>query len=155
MKRKTKIRGNGKVKGNGKISSYFASSVPDPEVVEKSKRRKFTAKYKLKILKEVDSMTEPGEFGALLRREGLYHSNIATWKWQREKGELEGLKGKKRGPKEKSSKELERKLDKLERENKRLKKRLEKAEMIIDVQKKISEICGIPLKEVEREEKEW
>ena len=154
MGKKTTVRGNGKVKGNGKVlTNILPVSVPDPEVLEKPRRRKFTADYKLKILKEAEGL-EAGELGALLRREGIYYSNIATWTWQRQKGALEGLSPKKRGPKKKKSKDSDKKLKELERENRRLKERLRKAELIIDVQKKISELCGIPLKEVEIEENE-
>lgn len=106
---------------------------PDPEVVpvKKAKRRKFSAKYKLRILKEYEACTEPGEKGALLRREGLYSSYITTWRRQRERGELEGLKTKRRGPK-KDAQAVE--IAKLKRENERLQQRLEQAELIIDVQ---------------------
>lgn len=142
-----------KINGNGKVSKVIISSVPDPEVLEKGKRRRYPAAYKLKVLKEAEELS-PGGLGSLLRREGIYASNIAMWRWQREKGELEGLSPKKKGPKESSSEELKRKLYELEKENKRLKKRLSHAELIIDVQKKISELSGIPLKEVPAEEED-
>jgi len=142
-----------KIKGNGKVSKVAISSIPDPEVIEKPRRRKYSAAYKLRILKEADYLPS-GCLGSLLRREGLYASNIAMWKWQREKGELEGLSPKKKGPKEISSEELKIKLIELERENRRLKKRLSHAELIIDVQKKISELSGIPLKEVKFDEED-
>lgn len=114
---------------------------PDPEVVpvQKAKRRKFSAKYKLRILKEYEACTEPGEKGALLRREGLYSSYITTWRRQRKYGELEGLKSEKRGPK-KDAQAAE--IAKLKRENERLQQRLEQAELIIDVQKKVSQLLG-------------
>ena len=143
-----------KAKGNGKLSHLNISSIPDSEVLERPIRRKFSADYKLKILQEADTLKNPGDLGALLRREGLYASNIAMWNWQREKGELEGLTPKKRGPKEKSPEELERRIKDLERDNKKLKRRLEHAEMIIDVQKKISELSGIPLKKMEFDEED-
>jgi len=143
-----------KIKGNGKLSHLNISSIPDSEVLERPIRRKFSADYKLSILQEADALKNAGEIGALLRREGLYASNIAMWSWQREKGELEGLTPKKRGPKEKSPEELERRIKDLERDNKKLKRRLEHAEMIIDVQKKISELSGIPLKKMELDEED-
>ena len=143
---------NNKVKGNGKLSHLNISSVPDSEVLERPIRRKFSADYKLRVLQEADTLRDPGDLGALLRREGLYASNIAMWNWQREKGELEGLTSKKRGPKEKSPEDLEKRIKELEKDNKRLKRRLDHAEMIIDVQKKISELSGIPLKKVEFDE---
>lgn len=121
---------------------------PDPEVIpgEKAKRRKFSAKYKLRILKEHEACTELGEKGALLRREGLYSSHITTWRRQRECGELAGLSPKKRGPKVDPQAEENARL---QRENERLKKRLEQAELIIEVQKKVSQILGIKIDENE------
>jgi len=118
-------------------------SPPDPEVAEKKPRRKFTAKYKLQILREADECTEPGRLGALLRREGLYSSNLSIWRRQREEGLLDALSPRKRGRKEKEKNPLAPKVAQLERENERLRKKLKKAETIIDVQKKISEILGI------------
>ena len=109
---------------------------PDPEVLENKPRRKFTAAYKLRILKEFDACLKPGEKGALLRREGLYHSNICAWRRQREEGQLKGLSPKKRGRKARKGNPLEKKVLKLERENRKLQEKLRKAEIIIDVQKK-------------------
>jgi transposase len=117
---------------------------PDPEVCEKKPRRHFTASYKLRILKEFDACTQPVEKGALLRREGLYHSNICTWSRQREKGELQGLAPKKRGRRAKEVNPLAKRVAQLEQENRRLNEKLRQAETIIEVQKKISEILGIP-----------
>jgi len=118
-------------------------SVPDPEVPEKKPRRKFTAKYKLEIIEKADQCTEPGQIGALLRKEGLYSSNLTTWRKQRENGLLEAMSPKKRGRKEKEKNPLAPKVAELEKENERLRKKLRKAEIIIDVQKKVSEILGI------------
>jgi transposase-like protein len=118
-------------------------SPPDPEVPEKKPRRKYTARYKLRILEEADACTKPGQIGALLRREGLYSSNLTSWRKQKEKGQLEALSPKKRGRKEKEKNPLTQRMAQLERENERLKKKLKQAETIIDVQKKISEILGI------------
>jgi transposase-like protein len=120
-----------------------SSSRPDPEVLEKKPRRRFSAKYKLKVLAEIDACGKPGEIGAILRREGLYHSNISTWKRQREQGMLQGLTPKKRGRKNKEVNPLSKRVAELERKNKRLADKLKKAETIIDVQKKISDILGI------------
>jgi transposase len=117
---------------------------PDPEVCEKRPRRHFTASYKLRILKEFDACTHPEEKGALLRREGLYYSNICTWSRQREKGELQGLSPKKRGRRAKEVNPLTKRVAQLEQENRRLNEKLRQAETIIEVQKKISEILGIP-----------
>ena len=119
------------------------ASPPDPEVLEKKPRRRFTAKYKLQILAEADRCTEPGSIGPLLRREGLYSSNLTTWRKQREKGLLWAMKPKKRGRKPKEKNPLAIKMARLEKENQRLKQQLKKAETIIEVQKKISDILGI------------
>ena len=118
-------------------------NIPDPEVPEKSKRRKFTAAYKLRMLQEAQQCTQPGEIGALLRREGLYSSHLTTWRQQRERGILQGLNPKKRGRKAKPHDPSAGRIVQLEKENQRLKNRLRKAEIIIEAQKKISEILGI------------
>jgi transposase len=120
------------------------SSPPDPEVREKKPRRRFTTAYKLRILKEYDACTESGAIGTLLRREGLYHSNIKTWLRQRDEGILHGLSPKKRGRKVKPVNPLAKEVARLESENKKLSKKLKQAETIIEFQKKISEILGIP-----------
>ena len=117
---------------------------PDPEVPENKPRRRFTAKYKLRILEEADACTEPGQIGALLRREGLYSSNLTAWRRQRDKGQLQGLSPKKRGRKAKAVNPLARRVAELERETQQLRNKLKKAELIIEVQKKVSEILGIP-----------
>ena len=116
---------------------------PDPEVPEKAPRRRFTAAYKLRVLQEADRCSQPGEIGALLRREGLYSSHIATWRRQREEGLLQGLAPKKRGRKKKSADPSAVRIAQLEKDNLRLKQQLRRAEIIIDAQKKISEILGI------------
>jgi transposase-like protein len=125
---------------------------PDPEVPEKKPRRKFTAQYKLRILAEADTCKEPGQMGALLRREGLYSSNLTTWRKQRDKGLLDVMSPKKRGRKEKEKNPLAPRVARLERENERLRKKLKQAEIIIDVQKKISQILGISQELPEQDE---
>ena len=121
----------------------FVSSPPDPEVPEKKPRRKFTAKYKLRILAEADTCTQLGQLGALLRREGLYSSYLTTWRRQRENGILQVMAPKKRGRKQKEKNPLAKKMAQLEKENQRLQQKLKKAELIIEAQKKMSEILGI------------
>lgn len=116
--------------------------VPDPEVSEKARRRRFSAAYKLEILQEADACSEAGEIGALLRREGLYSSHLSKWRQQREEGALEGLQPKKRGRKAQPRNPLARRVAELERDNERLRKKLEQAETIIEVQKKLSRILG-------------
>ena len=126
--------------GNGKVSE----SMPETEVVEKAKRKQYTAEYKLRILQEVEACKEKGEIGGLLRREGLYSSLIYKWREQRNRGSLEGLSAHKRGPKvDAQANELSR----LKRENERLRKRLEQAELIIDVQKKVAQMLRAPVEE--------
>jgi transposase len=117
---------------------------PDPEVPEKKPRRKFTAKYKLSILDKADKCTQPGQLGVLLRKEGLYSSNLTTWRRQRDKGLLNALSPQKRGRKKIEKNPLAPEVARLQRENERLKKKLKQAETIIEVQKKISQILGIP-----------
>jgi len=127
-------------------------SAPDPEVPEKKLRRKFTVVYKLRILQEADQCNGPGEIGALLRREGLYSSNLTTWRRQREDGILQSLRPKKRGRKAKPDDPAAQRLSQLEKENQRLKNQLRKAEIIIEAQKKISELLGIDQNPEDREE---
>lgn len=119
---------------------------PDPEVTAKAKRRRFSPQYKLGILREADALAETGGVGEVLRREGLYSSHLSTWRRERERGELEGLTENKRGRKADPDRALERENKRLARENERLEQRLAQAEAIIEVQKKVSAILGIPLK---------
>ncbi len=135
-------RATGKAPGSGgtRTPGYVA---PDPEVAEKKSRRRFSAKYKLRILQEADDCTQPGQLGALLRRQGLYSSNLTTWKKQREQGMLTGLAPKKRGCKNKPINPLADQVARLEKENRKLRVKLKHAETIIDVQKKVSQMLGI------------
>lgn len=121
----------------------------DPEVVEKAKRRRFTPEYRLKIVRAAEACRGSGEIGALLRREGLFSSQLSTWRRQREEGALEGLRARKRGPKAKAA---DPRVKKLEQENARLVRKLKKADAIIAFQKKVHELLGIPLKPFESEE---
>ncbi len=113
---------------------------PDPEVPPKAERRQFSAEYKLRVLAEADRCSEPGQIGALLRREGLYSSHLSKWRQQRERGALGQQRGRKADP---QTAELKR----LQRENERLRSRLERAEHIIEVQKKLAELLGTTLDE--------
>lgn len=124
-------------------------SPPDPEVPEKAIRRKYPGDYKLKILKEAEASTLPGQLGALLRREGLYSSHLTTWRRQKEQGILDALTPKRRGPKALKRNPLTLKVAQLEREVQRLQRKLRQAETIIEVQKKISEILQIPIQKDE------
>ena len=125
--------------------SNGTKSLTEVQVVAKAERRRFTAEYKLKVLREAESCKQSGEIGALLRREGLYWSNLITWRKQRERGELAGLSARKRGPKRREKNPLEERVRELERDNARLKRRAERAEGIVELQKKVSEILGIEL----------
>jgi len=120
----------------------LARQVPDPEVPAKAQRRKFTAEYKLRIVREAERCKELGEIGALLRREGLYSSLLTAWRREVEQGTRAALRSKKRGPK---ARVVDPRVKEVERENARLRKRLEHAELIIAVQKKVSALLGIPL----------
>ncbi len=120
---------------NGQLNK----AVPDPEVRPRAKHRHFTAEYKQQILDEAAACTERGQVGALLRREGLYSSHLSKWRQQQAAGALDGLQPKRRGPKtDPQAQELEQ----LRRENQRLQERLQKAELIIEVQKKVSLLLG-------------
>lgn len=115
-------------------------------IVAKAKRRRFSAKYKLGILRRADACRDqPGKIGELLRKEGLYSSHLTTWRREREAGELAGLEPRKRGPAASPEPTQERELAQLRRENASLKARLDRAETIIEVQKKLSTILGIEL----------
>jgi transposase-like protein len=126
---------------------------PDPEVVATAKRRTFTADYKQRILAEADAAaTQPGAIGALLRREGLYSSHLVTWRRERQTGILQGLTPHKRGPKSPRSPQ-EQEIQRLRRENQRLTEELRKAEIVIDVQKKVGALLGWPRPPADPEEK--
>ena len=132
-----------------KISNF---SPPNPEVTGKKPRRKFTAKYKLRMLKKADACTEPRQLGILLRQEGLYSSNLITWRKQRDEGLLIAMSPKKRGRKAQPKNPLSQEVARLQKENQKLQNKLKQAELIIDAQKKISEILGIAQNHEENEE---
>ena len=115
-------------------------------------RRRFSVEYKLRILAEADACSEPGQLGELLRREGLYSSHLTTWRRQRDEGVLAGLTPKRRGRKAKPKNPLADENQQLRRENQRLREQLRQAELIIGVQKKVSEMLDIPLKTPDGEE---
>ena len=133
-------RATGGATSAAKIPNF---SPPDPEVTGKKPRRKFTAKYKLRMLKKADACTDPGQLGVLLRQEGLYSSNLITWRKQRDEGLLIAMSPKKRGRKTQPKNPLAPEVARLQKENQKLKNKLKQAELIIDAQKKISEILGI------------
>ena len=117
------------------------------EVLAKAQRRRLSRAYKLRILAEADTCSKPGELGALLRREGLYHSSLKDWRRKRDEGAFGGLSPKKRGPKPAADPILVRELAKQKKQITRLEKKLAQAELIIDIQKKVSLVLGIDLDE--------
>ena len=126
--------------GSGRLNGPSDSEVP-----EKPVRRRFDAAYKQRIVEEADGCSQPGELGLLLRREGLYSSQLSTWRRQRDEGVLAGLSSKRRGRKAKKKDAAALENERLHRENERLAQRLKQAETIIEVQKKVSEMLGIAL----------
>ena len=143
----------GETEGARRATGVFPAGAPteravaeraDVEVVAQAERRRFTAEYKRRIVREADRCTKPGEIGALLRREGLYSSLLTTWRAARDRGELEGLSPKKRGPKVAPPDPRDRKITELERDNVRLSKRAERAEALVELQKKVAALLGTP-----------
>jgi transposase-like protein len=117
---------------------------PAVEVVAKASRRRFTVEYKRKIVREADGCKTPGAVGALLRREGLYSSHLTSWRAARERGELVGAP-KNRGPAPQGTDPRDKKIAELERETARWRKRAERAEALVEVQKKLAALLGTPL----------
>jgi transposase-like protein len=126
-------------------TSMNTVSGQESEVTATARRRSFTKEYKLRILDRADRCVGSGEVGRLLRAEGLYSSHLTAWRKQRHEGTLKAL-GRKRGPKPTKTAE-QREVDKLRREVVRLRRKLDHAEKIIGVQKKLSEVLGIQLEE--------
>jgi transposase len=122
---------------------------PTTEVTEKAKRRKYTAEYKRRILREAEACTERGSLGALLRREGLYASHLAKWREQARKGELAALTPRKRGPPPKVVDPRDKLIAEQQREIAKLQRRAERAEALVEVQKKVSQLLGIALADSE------
>ena len=136
-------------RATGDSGARAPEGAPDPEVTERAKRRRFTAEYKLRILRKADACKGDGDVGALLRREGLYSSQLAAWRRQRDAIAKAGLKARKRGPK---GKVVDPQVKQLKRENARLKRRLERVELMLTIQKKASEMLGIPLNQPDKDE---
>jgi transposase-like protein len=121
----------------------IARAVPDPAVEAKPQRRRFTAEYKLRILREVERAKAPGDIGAILRREGLYSSHLVTWRRERDRVAKAGLAARRRGPQAQAK---DPRVTQLEREIARLRRRNQQVETLLEIQKKASELLGIPLK---------
>lgn len=134
---------------NGQARTALPAAVvieaPEVEVLPRGRRQTFSVAYKLRILTEADQVTQPGQIGSLLRREGLYSSHLTNWRRQRERGEL-GRKQRGQPIADLAVKEVAQ----LRQENARLQARLERAEIIIEVQKKISVLLGLPCEAVSK-----
>lgn len=124
----------------------------ETEVLERPVRRRFTGAYKARILGAADACKGHGELGALLRREGLYSSHLTTWRKQRGAGMLAALAPKRRGRKADPDRPLRLENERLRQETDRLKEKLRKAELVIDVQKKVAALLGRPLETIESDE---
>lgn len=116
-------------------------TVPDPEVRLPSQHRQFSVAYKQRILAEADRCTQRGELGALLRREGLYSSHLTRWRAQQRRDQMARLQPQKRG---RQADPQAAELSRLQRENERLKTQLERAELIIEAQKKLCQLLNLP-----------
>jgi transposase-like protein len=127
----------------GQKAVLAGTESPDPEVTPKAKRRSFSASYKKKILAEVEAAAGTGNIGEILRREGIYSSTLTSWRKERDAA-VDGAFSRKRGPEPKRN-PLTGENEKLRRENQRLQEELRKAELIIDVQKKVATLLGRPL----------
>ena len=135
------------------VAGPGSSARPDPEVVAKAKRRTFSTAYKIHILEEADAASAtPGGVGALLRREGLYSSHLVSWRRERQAGILDALKPRKRGPRSERN-PLAEENEKLRRQLGQLTEKLRKAEIIIDVQKKVAALLGNPIPDPDPEKK--
>jgi transposase-like protein len=149
------VTGGAEAEGARRATGDAASPVeplprdPDPEVPAKVQRRRFSAEYRLRIVKQADACTQPGALGALLRREGLYSSLLTNWRRARKQGELAGMRARRRGPKPRP---IDARVKQLEGENARLHRKLQRADTIITLQKKVAEILGIPLRALDNDE---
>ena len=136
---------------NGGGDNPAVTGGPDPEVVAVPKRRRFSCKYKAAMVQEAQSCTKVGQIGALLRREGLYSSQLTLWRRQYQQGALKALKDDRRG-RQPTRDARDDQLDRLRRENARLSKKLSQAETIIDIQKKVAAMLGDPIETPESTE---
>ena len=133
-------------RATGDAANSAASAEPtgtDTEVVPQARRRSFTKADKRRILQEADRCTQPGEIGALMRREGVYSSSLSTWRRQREAGDLAALAPQKRGPKADPRRADALQIAQLTRDNDKLKVQLDKANLVIEVQKKVGALLAL------------
>ena len=138
-------RATGVFSGEEAAARPPVAAVADTEVVAKAQRRRFTAEYKQQIVREADRCTAAGDVGALLRREGLYSSHLSTWRAARDRGALNGLAPKKRGPKATAADPRDKKIAEQERAIERWQHRAERAEALVELQKKIAALLGTPV----------
>src|SRR5690349_16340266 len=145
----TKAAGN---KEGRKPTTVPSPPVASPELSPRPRRRTFSAAAKLRILAETDRAADTGGIAAILRREGLYSSTLTDWRRQRDAGAFAALKPQRRGPKPVLAQPADADLDQLRRETARLRQRLEQAEAIIEVQKKVAALLGMPMATTEHDE---
>ena len=138
-------RASGVGADGGAAQAPRLGQAPEVEVVAQAERRRFTAEYKQQIVREAERCTEAGQIGALLRREGLYSSHLSTWRAARDRGALDGLAPKKRGPKVTAPDPRDKKIAEQERQIVRWQHRAERAEALVELQKKIAALLGTPL----------
>ena len=131
--------------GGRRPTVVAAPASASPELSDRPRRRSFSAQDKLRILAETDRAAETGGIGAILRREGLYSSALTDWRRQRDAGAFGALVPGKRGPKTGAANPLSAEVASLQRDNARLTLRLTRAEAIIEIQKKVAALLGIPL----------
>jgi transposase len=142
---KTNAAAGAGAEGGRRPSVVPAPAAAAPELSEQPRRRTITRETKLRILSETDAAADVGGIGAILRREGLYSSSLSDWRRQRDSGALGSLTPTKRGPKPAARNPLAAEMAELKRENARLGRKLQHAEAIIDIQKKVAALLGIPL----------
>jgi transposase len=145
-------RSEGERNGGDDNHATASAPVPDPEVSARPTRRRFSGPYKAQVVEEAGRCNQPGQIGALLRREGLVSSQLTLWRRQYRQGILKALRDDKRGRKPIHD-PRDRELDRLRRENARLTKKLQQAETIIEIQKKVAALLGNPVETAESIEK--
>ena len=140
----TDTEAGGASDGSRRLTVVAAPASVSPELSDRPRRRSFTARDKLRILAAVDAATGTGGIGAVLRREGIYSSTLCDWRRQRDAGAFNALNPGKRGPKTAETNPLAAELALSQKNIARLTRRLTRAEAIIDIQKKVAALLGIP-----------
>ena len=142
----TDVLSNGAPEGARRATGEAPSDKPTPssEVIAVAKRRRFTAAYMQRIVREADACIAPGAIGALLRREGLYSSHLSKWRLQVAASDAATAPNKTRGPKPDAAKAADRRVAHLELANEKLTKQLDRAKLIIGAQKKLCDLLGLP-----------